>query len=285
MLKIGFAQCIPDYTLSQALSICGRASSFGCDILLFPEMWNIGYEIGDDNPQLWLDRAVSIDSPYVSAFQEEAEKLGLAIVVTLLEKTEKGARNTAVLIDRHGTLVQVYAKVHTCDFSSEACLIPGSGFETSILDTAQSPVKTGLMICFDREFPESARILMLQGAELILVPNACPMEINRLSQLRARAFENMTAIATCNYPSGKDECNGKSSLFDGIAYDESGSRDMCAFLAPESEGLFAAQLDLEALRAYRKSEVHGNCYRKPERYSLLTAPAVEAPFIRADRRK
>ena len=43
-------------------------------------------------------------------------------------------------------------------------------------------------------------ILMLKGAELILVPNACPMEINRLSQLRSRAYENMTAIATCNYP-------------------------------------------------------------------------------------
>ncbi len=52
------------------------------------------------------------------------------------------------------------------------------------------------MICFDREFPESARILMLKGAELILVPNACPMEINRLSQLRGRAFENMIAVAT-----------------------------------------------------------------------------------------
>lgn len=39
---------------------------------------------------------------------------------------------------------------------------------------------------------------MLQGAELILVPNACPMEINRLAQLRARAYENMLAVATCN---------------------------------------------------------------------------------------
>lgn len=38
------------------------------------------------------------------------------------------------------------------------------------------------------------------GAKLILVPNACPMEINRLSQLRGRAYENMLAIATCNYP-------------------------------------------------------------------------------------
>ena len=56
---------------------------------------------------------------------------------------------------------------------------------------------------------------MLKGAELILVPNACPMEINRLSQLRARAYENMTAIATCNYPETVPDCNGHSSVFDG----------------------------------------------------------------------
>lgn len=74
------------------------------------------------------------------------------------------------------------------------------------------------MICYDREFPESARLLMLKDAELILVPNACPMEINRLSQLRARAYENMTAVATCNYPATVPDCNGGSSVFDGVAY-------------------------------------------------------------------
>ena len=74
------------------------------------------------------------------------------------------------------------------------------------------------MICYDREFPESARILMLKGAEIILVPNACPMEINRLSQLRGRAYENMVGIATVNYPLGKPDCNGHSSAFDGVAY-------------------------------------------------------------------
>ena len=87
-----------------------------------------------------------------------------------------------------------------------------------MLDTAVGPVRVGAMICFDREFPESARILMLNGAELILVPNACPMEINRLAQLRARAYENMTAIATCNYPDSMPGCNGNSTVFDSVAY-------------------------------------------------------------------
>lgn len=59
---------------------------------------------------------------------------------------------------------------------------------------------------------------MLRGAELILVPNACPMKINRLAQLRARAFENMLAVATCNYPAVVPDCNGNSSIFDGVAY-------------------------------------------------------------------
>ncbi len=86
------------------------------------------------------------------------------------------------------------------------------------LDTENGKVNIGAMICYDREFPESARILMLKGAEIILVPNACPMEINRLSQLRARAFENMVGIATANYAYGQPDCNGHSSAFDGMAY-------------------------------------------------------------------
>jgi len=74
------------------------------------------------------------------------------------------------------------------------------------------------MICYDREQPESARILMLKGAEIILTPNACPMEINRLTQLRSRAYENTVGIATVNYPHGQPDCNGRSSAFDGIAH-------------------------------------------------------------------
>ena len=94
---------------------------------------------------------------------------------------------------------------------------------------------------------------MLKGAELILVPNACPMEINRLSQLRARAFENMLAIATCNYPVTVPDCNGGSSVFDGVADppDMEGSRDTCILQADGREGIFVAQLDLEQLRSYR----------------------------------
>ena len=208
-------------------------------------------------------------------------------VITFLEKTEKRPRNAVSLYDRHGRRLYTYSKVHTCDFGDECRLDAGEDFFAASLDTEEGTVQVGSMICYDREFPESARILMLKGAELILTPNACPMEINRLSQLRGRAYENMTAIATCNYPSPHPDCNGHSTVFDGVAYlpELSGSRNTCILEAGEDEGIYLAELDMDMLREYRKREVHGNAYRRPEKYGILTETAIQEPFIRADRRR
>ena len=92
-----------------------------------------------------------------------------------------------------------YAKVHICDWGMEAALTPGDGFRVADLDTRAGTVRVGLMICYDREFPESARVLMLGGAELILTPNACGLDADRLGQCRARASENMVGVAMANY--------------------------------------------------------------------------------------
>ncbi len=113
------------------------------------------------------------------------------------------------------------------------------------------------------------------------------MEINRLSQLRGRAYENMTAIATCNYPDSVPDCNGGSSLFDGVAYlpELDGSRDTCLLQAGGEDGIYIAQLDVDMLRKYRSEEVHGNAYRRPQKYGILTETGVKEPFIREDYRK
>ena len=109
---------------------------------------------------------------------------------------------------------------------------------------------------------------MLKGAEVILAPNACPMEINRMSALRTRAYENMVAVAVCNYPKGQPDCNGHSTVFDGIAWlrDEPGVRDMCILEAPEEAGIYTAEIDIDKLRLYRSNEVMGDKYRHPEKY-------------------
>lgn len=272
-------------TTNKGIQYCRQAKEAGADIALFPEMYNNGYDIPQDL-ELLKKMAVPVKGEFVQIFQKLAKELNMAIGITILEEYEPAPRNSICLFDRMGELMYTYAKVHTCDFGEEKILEPGEDFFVVDLDTAKGNVKVGSMICYDRELPESARVLMLKGAEVLLVPNACPMEINRLSQLRGRAYENMMAIATCNYPSEQPDCNGHSTVFDGVAYvpelDE--SRDTCILEAGDGEGMYLAQLDLELLRSYREKEVHGNAFRRPNKYGILVQEKKEKPFVRVDYR-
>ncbi|MCL2507788.1 MAG: carbon-nitrogen hydrolase family protein [Oscillospiraceae bacterium] len=164
--------------LQKGIDWCRRAKAMGADLALFPEMWNVGYDLSGDSGG-WNAKAVDTRGEYVGAYKNLARELDMAIAVTYLEKYEPHPRNTVTVIDRFGNIALTYAKVHTCAFDVEGNLTPGGDFYVADLDTQGGAVRIGAMICFDREFPESARILMLKGAEIILVPNACPMEINR----------------------------------------------------------------------------------------------------------
>jgi predicted amidohydrolase len=277
-LTIAFLQLLPAGSLmgnlEKGIEACRQAKEKGADIAIFPEMWSCGYAFPHDEASL-REYAVSCDNVFVKRFSELAEELDMAIAVTLLEQHEPKPRNTVCLFDRHGKLQYRYSKVHICDFGEEddeGVLDAGDAFFVADLDTKEGIIKVGSMICYDREFPESARILMLKGAELLLVPNACPMELNRLAQLRGRAYENMLAIATCNYPAPHPDCNGHSTLFDGVVYlpELSGSRDTCVFEAEEGEGVYTAELDVDMLRKYRLCEVWGVKNRRPELYGEIS---------------
>lgn len=271
--------------LKKGIAACKKAKEMGADLALFPELYSCGYDFPLEAEPLKA-LSVSRGSEFVTTFSALAKELDMAIGITYLESFDPAPRNTLTVFDRHGEEALTYAKVHTCDFGDERVLTPGEGFYTAELDTENGCVKIGAMICYDREFPESARILMLKGAEIILVPNACPMEINRISQLRGRAYENMVGIATVNYPSPHPDCNGHSTAFDGVAYWEgiSGSRDTLLIEGGEGEDILLAEFDMDMLRQYRSTEVHGNAYRRPEKYKLLLSEDVQAPFIREDKR-
>ena len=272
--KIALLQLLPEKSpegqLRKGIEACKTAKKLGADIALFPEMWSDGYVLPQNERDLEA-LSVTADSDFVQSFKKLAAGLQMAVAVTFLEKHEPKPLNSMILFDRNGREVIHYSKVHTCDFDEEKVLSSGEDFYTAELDIGSDTINVGAMICFDREFPESARILMLKGAEVILVPNACPMEINRLSALRTRAYENMLAVVTCNYPIGHPDCNGHSTVFDGIAWleEEPGVRDMCIFEAPEDEGVYLAEIDMQMLRAYREKEVMGNKYRHPDKYGIL----------------
>jgi len=276
-----------DANLSKGEAFCRRAKKMGADIALFPEMWNIGYTFYDpsqpDAGEIWQAQAISQDDSFFTHFKALAKELNMAIALTYLERWNRAPRNSISLIDRHGEIVMTYAKVHTCDFDMESALTPGEDFYACTLDTDKGEVRIGAMICYDREFPESARILMLKGAELILTPNACTLEDHRIGQFRARAFENMVGVAMTNYAAPQN--NGHSVAFDAVAFDENGNAQETLIIeAREDEGIYVAEFDMDKIRAYREREVWGNAFRKPRRYGLLTSLEIEPPFVRANAR-
>lgn len=293
-LTIALLQIAPtgsqSLNLEKGLRFCREAAVAGADLALFPEMWNTGYSFTDPDPRkaeelaAFRGQALELGDGFVQTHHALAAELGLTIGLTFLERAGEQLFNTLLVIDSLGRDALHYRKVHTCDFDAEACLTPGAGFTTCTLETAGGTVQLGGMICMDREFPESARVLMLQGAELILVPNACGLEQHRLAQFRTRAFENMTALAMANYP--PPTANGHSSLVSPICFDgQEGSVENVLLEAGDEEGIYIVELDLDVLREYRSREAWGNAYRKPFAYGPLLDEEAQPPFVRRDARR
>ncbi|HPQ42528.1 MAG TPA: carbon-nitrogen hydrolase family protein, partial [bacterium] len=254
------------------------------DLALFPEMWSTGYLFFDgNNPaniQRWLDSAMDVHDPWIRAFQEEARRLRMAVAVTCLSAGVKQPRNTLFVIDRTGDIVLEYSKVHTCCFADlEGMLEPGELFSAACLDYGPDVVGIGGMICFDREFPESARILMLKGAEIILTPNACTLEKHRIAQFKTRAFENMTGMAMTNYPAPYN--NGRSMAVSPEVFnpDES-SRDIVIGQCGAGEEILPVRFNLDSIRRYRDREVWGDKYRRVNTYRRLAADVSRSPEVK-----
>jgi len=265
-----------------------EAKDLGADIVLFPELWSNGYAEPykgafkdpfdaqyEKERTDWLNEAMDVASEFVKSFQKAAEEFQIGIVMTYLSKGHSAPQNVALVIDKTGNILMKYSKVHTCDFSLEALLENGEEFKVCDFNG----VKLGVMICYDREFPESARVLMLKGAEIILVPNACGMNPARLNQISTRAFENMVGMAMANYPS---PLHGNSCAYSPIVFDDDGRYvDNRIINATDTEeSIIMAAFDLDNIRSYREKEAWGNAYRKVVAYKDILDEQVNEPFIR-----
>ena len=272
--------------LRSGLAACREARANGADIALLPEVWSHGYAFPNANDraaaQAWRQTALSVDSEFVRAYRDVAAEGGLAIGLTFLEAHPSGPRNTLALIDGSGELVLRYAKVHTCEFTNERLCAPGEGFSVTTLNTDKGPLEVGAMICYDRENPESARILAIKGAELVLVPNACMFEEHRIAQMKTRAFENMIALAMTNYPRSHPEGNGHSLGIVPMAFSLGGEKngqgrtqETLILDAGEEAGIYYCDFDLDEIRAYRENAIWGPGARRPAAYAeLLTEVSV-----------
>jgi len=141
-------------------------------------------------------------------------------------------------------------------------------------------VKIGAMICADREFPEAAGQLMLNGAELIVVPNACTWDDIRTAGLKTRAFENLVGIAMVNYPAPLN--NGNSQAYTCVAWRNGESIDTLIAKAGRGEEILLAAFDMDDIREFRSTEIMANglSARRSDEVYTLTARDKSAMITR-----
>ena len=256
--------------IDTVISSMKEASQNGADILLLPECFITGYEL-----PMTYEKSISCKDEAIVNVCEAAKEHGIGVVLTSFTKGKAQPQNTAFVINKSGEIVMKYSKVHTCDFADEKDVEAGTEFKVCDFDG----IKIGIMICYDREYPESARMLMLKGAEIILVPNDCGSMRPRIQALSTRAYENMVAVAMANVNGQNAGC---SCAYSPICWDKNGiCVDNTIMLADDmTEGLYYADFDMDAIREYRSSEMMGNTFRKVKAYEGLLDSTISAPFIR-----
>jgi predicted amidohydrolase len=263
--------------LAIGVEACRKAKALGADLAVFPELWNIGATPAPIDPEgrrRWTASAIDRKSSFFQTFATLAREQETNIAVTYLEAHQPLPRNTVSILDRRGEVVLNYSKVFICNFGKDelqrpnpsaddiGCDVncsPGETFDVCTLENADGRVTVGAMICADREFPEAATQLMLHGAEIVVVPNACNWDEIRTAGLKTRAFENLVGMAMTNYPGLN---RGNSQAHSCVAWRSGESVDTLIAKAGKQEEILLAAFDVDDIRAFRKTESWRMDYRK-----------------------
>jgi len=165
------------------------------DLVLLPEIWNIGYFAFD----AYHHESESLEGSTVSMLREKACAKGCFVFGgSIVENTDGAYYNTSVLIDRLGTIVGRYRKIHLYGHQSEEAKLLARGDAVTVVDTELG--KMGLSTCYDLRFPELYRKMAGMGAEVFLVASAWPFPRLEawLMLNRVRALENQVFLVSSN---------------------------------------------------------------------------------------
>src|SRR5687767_7912787 len=133
----------------------------------------------------FLELAEPLDGVYVARFRELARRSGMWLLACFAEREGELVYNTALLIDRAGEIIGKYRKTHVQSGGDWKFYAPGE--DLPVFETPWGTV--GIMICYDRQFPEVPRTLMQRGARLVLNPSWGMFgELNE-TMMRTRAYE------------------------------------------------------------------------------------------------
>lgn len=210
-------------------SAARAAGSWGADLLVLPELFLVGYNIGSRV----RDLAEAASGPSLQAIAEIARNESCAIAVGFPERDGEKIFNSSALIDAQGILVAVYRKIHLFGPTERELFTPGREIVVSRIKNRM----IGMAICYDIEFPEFARALTRRGAEIIIVPTANMSPYFEVPQtfIRARALENGVFVAYANLCGSEGELHytGLSGITgpDGLDLARAGQRGEALLIA------------------------------------------------------
>jgi N-carbamoylputrescine amidase len=179
----------PEAALAAVETGVREAAAAGADLVLLPELHNGPYFCQTEDPAVF-DRAEPVPGPTTERLGRLAAETGVVLVGSVFEHRAPGlAHNTAVVLDRDGSLAGTYRKMHIPDdpgYYEKFYFTPG--------DTGFRPVETavgrlGVLVCWDQWFPEAARLMAMAGAEILLYPTAIGSDPQDEAAEQARQLE------------------------------------------------------------------------------------------------
>ncbi len=245
--------CTPnvEFNLQKLAKGIAQAAQRGAELVVLQELHNTPYFCQTENPDLF-DLAEPIPGPSTDFFGTLARQFGVVIVTSLFERRAAGLyHNTAVVIEKDGTIAGKYRKMHIPDdpaYYEKFYFTPGDlGFEP--IDTSVG--RLGVQVCWDQWYPEGARLMALRGADLLIYPTAIGYESSDTPEEQARQREAWTTVQR-----GHAVANGLPVIAvnrTGHEPDPSGQTHGIQFwgssfvAGPQGEFLFRADLDEEVV--------------------------------------
>lgn len=197
-IKIGFLQqhnvADKQLNITRLASGIANLAEHGAQLIVLQELHNSLYFCQTENVNLF-DLAEPIPGPSTNFYGELARQYGVVIVTSLFERRAAGLyHNTAVVIEKDGTIAGKYRKMHIPDdpaYYEKFYFTPGDlGFHP--IETSLG--KLGVLVCWDQWYPEAARLMALQGAELLIYPTAIGYESSDTEDEQQRQREAWTTV-------------------------------------------------------------------------------------------
>ncbi len=251
-----------DANVAAAEALIRQAAAQGAQVVLIPELFEGPYFCIDQLPE-HFERAQPLEGhPTIEHFRSVAAELGIVLPINVYERAGQATFNTVVMIDADGTALGTYRKSHIPDgpgYTEKYYFNPGdTGFR--VWDTAHGAV--GIAICWDQWFPEAARCMALEGAELLLYPTAIGSEPpdpdwdsrdhwQRVMQGHSAA--NLMPVIAANRYGFEQGAGDRSITFYGSSFITDLTGAKLAEAAREGDAVLTATFDLDELRNQRNA--------------------------------